>query len=79
MPHPADPRREKSAAQQIADLEHDIRHLYFLLGALTDAIAQLPELQQKQIIDALQAKAAHGPEDMRDTLHTLIESMDLRE
>lgn len=67
--------REKSLTQQLADLQHDNRHLYFVIGALTNAIDQLPQLHRQKILNDLQAKADTAPDDLRDTLHTLLESM----
>ena len=62
--------------KRVKDLVHDNRHLYFVLGCLTDAIEQLPELHQKAVLNTLNAKTKTAPDECVDTLYTLIESLE---
>lgn len=66
---------DKTIHDRNADLEHDNQHLYYVLGALTDAIDTLPELHRHQVIKILKEKAESAG-DSADILRTLIEAME---
>lgn len=66
---------QKTIQDRLADLEHDNQHLYYLLGALTDAIDTLPELHRHQVIKVLKQKAENAG-DSADIIHTLVEALE---
>lgn len=59
----------------IDDLQTDNQHLYFLLGALTDAFEQLPEFSQAQMLKALRDKQSRVTGDKAHKLAAFIESL----
>lgn len=62
-------------ANELNNLRDDNAQLYFLLGALTDAIEQLPADGYQQILATLQRKAQNTDGACRDSLDTLIEAL----
>lgn len=59
-------------------LKHDNEQLYFLIGALTDAIAQLPQATQQYLIEVLYKKYENAGDEHRDTLGNLIEALEMQ-
>lgn len=66
---------KKTNEQKINDLEHDTEHLYFLIGALTDCIANLPNDCRENFIAAIQEKANKTKSESREILITMIEAI----
>ena len=66
----------KTPKERIADLNHDNSHLYFLLGALTDAYSDLNEIAKHEFMKSLEKKLEAADPDCADTLSTLMEAMD---
>ena len=69
-------KTNKTPTERIADLDHDNSHLYFLLGALTDAYNDLNEVAKREFMNSLEAKLKTADPDCADTLSTLMEAMD---
>jgi len=66
----------KTLKERIADLDHDNSHLYFLLGALTDAYNDLNEVAKREFMNSLEKKLKTADPECADTLSTLMEAMD---
>lgn len=66
----------KTNADRVVDLVHDNSHLYFLLGALTDAYSDLNEVAKHEFMKSLKRKLEAADPDLADTLSTLIEAME---
>ena len=66
----------KTAAERVSDLNHDNSHLYFLLGALTDAYKDLNDIAKREFMKSLEAKLETVDPDCADTLSTLMEAME---
>ena len=66
----------KTPKERIADLAHDNSHLYFVLGALTDAYNDLNEVAKREFMKSLEKKLETADPDCADTLSTLMEAMD---
>jgi len=61
---------------QGASMTDDENTLYFLFGALTDAVLNVDDNARRQIFATLQAKAEASPEKLRTALYDLCNSMD---
>lgn len=67
---------KKTPIERVADLQHDNSHLYFLLGALTDAYSDLNEVAKREFMNSLENKLKSADPDCADTLSTLMEAME---
>lgn len=54
----------------------DTEQMYYLLGALTDAIRTSDDSARRQIFKTLHAKANASPEQLRNALYDLCTAMD---
>lgn len=57
-------------------LQHDNAQLYFLIGAITGALAELPPEAQWQMICLIERKYSAADDEFRDTLATFIEALE---
>ena len=71
-----DKTTKKTPTDRVIDLQHDNSHLYFLLGALTDAYNDLNEVAKREFMQSLEKKLKTADLDCADTLSTLMEAMD---
>jgi len=70
------PNTNKTNADRVVDLAHDNSHLYFLIGALTDAYSDLNEIAKREFMKSLERKLEAADPDCAETLSTLIEAME---
>jgi len=66
----------KTPTERIAELEHDSRHLYFLIGAITDVASELPPLCKKNFINKLKDKAERADQEHAALLSRVIETFE---
>jgi len=66
----------KTPTERIAELEHDSRHLYFIIGSLTDAAAELPPLCKKNFINNLKAKAERADQEHAAVLWPVLDTFE---
>lgn len=66
---------DKTPSQRIADLQQDNEQLYFLMGAISDAVENLGPLPKQQFINTLAAKADRCEPDQAALLWGVIEGL----
>jgi len=69
----------KTTTERVVDLTHDNSHLYFLLGALSDAYGQMNDVAKREFMNALKKKLAAAKEadpECADTLETFIDALE---
>jgi len=69
----------KTAKDRIDELDHDNSHLYFLLGALSDAYSQMNEIAKREFMNVLEKKLENAKTtepECAETLETFMDAMD---